>query len=99
MDTKSVQSSSAMQLTEQQGAVIVCEEGQLWLTDNGDDIILKNGECHRIQSMQAVVIEPLRKNSRFHLEEARKLHASWQSRLQRLLNRWLQNDQAPHAPA
>lgn len=99
MDMKTGQSNNAIQLTEQQGAVIVCEEGQLWLTDNGDDIVLKNGECHRIQSAKTVVIEPLRKNSRFHLEGTRSLQANWRSKLQNLISKWMHGNQTPHATA
>lgn len=86
MDTNTLQSKIAIQLNDQQGAFIVCEEGQLWLTDNGDDIVLAHGERHQIQGEQSVVIESLRTNSRFHLESMRVLQTSWFAKLQDMLH-------------
>ena len=96
MDTNTIQSSTAQQLTERQGAVLVCEEGQIWLTDNGDDIVLAHGESHRIQTMHAVVIESLRTCSRYHLEG--NSPANWRYKLQQLVLKF-GGHHAPHAPA
>lgn len=99
MDTNTIQSSTAQQLTEQQGAIIVCEEGQIWLTDDGDDIVLTHGESHRIQTMHSVVIESLRACSRYHLEDsAQVVPASLRNKVQHLLSKF-SGHQSPHAPA
>lgn len=99
MDTNTLQSRTAIQLTEQQGAFIVCEEGQLWLTDNGDDIVLAHGERHQIQSLQPVVVESLRKNSRFHLEGVQALQTGWTQKLQGMLHHLLHTSRQPHIHA
>lgn len=99
MDTNTLQSNIAVQLTEQQGAFIVCEEGQLWLTDNGDDIVLAHGERYQIQGEQPVVIESLRTSSRFRLESVRILQASQFAKLHDMLHRLLHAPRQPNAHA
>lgn len=98
MKTTTRPSRSVIQLTEQQGAFIVCEEGQLWLTDNGDDIVLTHGERHQIQGQQAVVIESLRLNSRFRLDGVQEQSTGWLGKLHSALHH-LHTTRQPHAHA
>ncbi|SFN33233.1 Protein of unknown function [Formivibrio citricus] len=87
MDKTIMQSSPAVQLTEQQGAVVVCEQGQLWLTDNGDDVFLEHGQSYRIQADEPVVIESLRGNSVFHVENMHQHdYSGWGKKLAKALH-------------
>lgn len=87
METTTLQSCPAVQLTEQQGAVVVCEQGQLWLTDNGDDIFLEHGQRYQIQADEPVVIQSLRGNSVFHLENIHHPDfSSWGKKLAKVLH-------------
>lgn len=93
-------SSRTLQLTEQKGAIVICEQGQLWLTDNGDDIILSRGERHQISSDLPVVIEPLHADGRFRLEGAQAPRSKqWQIRLQRIVGDIVHDKHLPHAHA
>lgn len=97
MDT--TQSNMVMRLTEQQGAIVICEQGLLWLTDNGDDIVLARGERHRILSMAPVVVESLSTDGRFRLEGTRAPQTHWRQKLQHALHNMLHHKPLPHAHA
>lgn len=92
-------SSMTLQLTEQKGAIVICEQGQLWLTDNGDDIILSLGDRHQISSDLPVVIEPLHADGRFRLEGTQAPRNHWQTRIQRIMAEILHGKHLPHAHA
>lgn len=87
MDKTILQSKPAVQLIEQQGAVVVCEQGQLWLTDDGDDVFLEHGQCYRIKADDPVVIESVRGNSVFHLENMHQPdYTGWGKKLAKVLH-------------
>ncbi|WP_035058694.1 DUF2917 domain-containing protein [Andreprevotia chitinilytica] len=46
-----------MSLDNAKGLWICCERGLLWLTDDGDDVILRGGERYRLVSTGRVVLE------------------------------------------
>lgn len=99
MDATTLQSNSTMQLTEQQGAFIVCELGQLWLTDNGDDIVLQRGERHQIQGNAPVVIESVSTTGHFRIEGARATRTHWGQKFQHTVRDALHNRHLPHVHA
>jgi len=96
MNTTHISAKQAIQYTAQPGEQVICDAGQLWLTDSGDDIILRDGEQHILQG-QSFVIESLSTNSDFHTEVICGQPANWRYKLYRFVEKLWHNFSIPHA--
>ncbi|WP_137937318.1 DUF2917 domain-containing protein [Chitinivorax sp. B] len=59
MKTYQLAMQTVLRLDRGRTALITCTRGMVWLTEAGQDIVLRCGESHRIRGMDRTVIEPL----------------------------------------
>ena len=52
--------NQVLSLQSRPGDLVVCRHGRLWLTEeNGPDVLLTEGESHRIRQAGKLLVEPL----------------------------------------
>ncbi|GGP18994.1 DUF2917 domain-containing protein [Silvimonas iriomotensis] len=68
---------SLISLKKAERTVIRCEQGQLWISVPGEDIVLRRGESWQINSPLTVLIEGAQ-DARFSLQTPRSVwHLHW----------------------
>jgi hypothetical protein len=78
------------------GAVeIVCEQGMIWLTDDGRDIVLQRGETWRVCGPAPVVIEAL-SISKIRFESASSLARDLQQVAMHCFSKLASPNRRPH---
>ncbi len=59
MKTYQLAMHSVLRLDDGRSTLITCTRGMVWMTEAGQDIVLRCGQSHLIRSDDRVVIEPL----------------------------------------